>query len=276
MLTARNKSNIKMLRTAFKETSRALSATSAQIDNFIERRQKEKYAPNTINRMTGMLALSYKLAVNRKELDAHNFPRIRHLSETGNERTGFFSETQFRAPHAVLPADLADFTLFAYLSSWRKNEIATLKWGEVDKDTIRLRAENAKDRRPRTLPIAGAELIELIERRKKTRVVNGNTLSAFVFHREGNPILEFRKAWASACKKAELSGRNFHDLRRSAVVNLIDAGVPVVTAMSLSGHSTFSMFKRYGIRTEANQSNAMEAVQKYNVEQRSKVVAISQ
>jgi integrase len=163
----------------------------------------------------------------------------------------------------VLPADLADFTLFAYLSSWRKNEIATLKWGDVDKDTIRLRAEDAKDRRPRTLPIAGAELVELIERRKKTRVVNGNTLSAFVFHREGNPILEFRRAWASACKKAELSGRNFHDLRRSAVVNLIDAGVPVVTAMSLSGHSTFSMFKRYGIRTEANQSNAMEAVQNY-------------
>jgi integrase len=113
-----------------------------------------------------------------------------------------------------------------------------------------LRAENANDRPPRTLPIAGAELIELIERRKEGRLVDGSTFSGFVFHRDGKPIREFRKAWALACKKVKLEGKLFHDLWRSAVVNLIDAGVPVVTAMSLSGHTTFSMFRRYGIRTE--------------------------
>jgi integrase len=286
ILTARNKSNFKMVREAFKDSTRALSVTSAQIDHFIERRKKDKnapkerrqkgkYAPSTINRMTGMLALAYKLAVRRAEIDPKDVPHIRHLSEKGNARAGFFEEAQFRALHAALPPDLADFALFAYLSSWRKNEIATLKWSDVEKDVIHLREENAKDRCPRTLPIAGAELIDLIKRRREARLVDGSTFSGYVFHREGQPVREFRKAWASACVKANLKGRLFHDLRRSAVVNLIDAGVPVVTAMSISGHSTFAMFKRYGIRTDANQTGAMEAVQRYSEAQRAKVVAIS-
>jgi integrase len=276
ILTAKNKSNLKMAREAFKDSTRALSVTSAQIDAYIEKRIKQGYAPATTNRMTGALGLAYKLAVTRKEIDPENVPHIRHLSEKGNARKGFFDEAQFRALHAVLPSDLADFVLFAYISSWRKNEIATLKWNDVEKGVIHLREENAKDRQPRTLPIVGAELVELIKRRREARLVDGSVFSGFVFHRDGKPILEFRKAWATAAKKAGVSGKLFHDLRRSAVVNLIDSGVPVVTAMSISGHSTFSMFKRYGIRTDANQDGAMEAVQKYNEEQRKKVAPIVQ
>src|SRR5580704_6208653 len=94
ILTARNKSNFKMVREAFKDSTRALSVTSAQIDHFIERRKKDKnapkerrqkgkYAPSTINRMTGMLALAYKLAVRRAEIDPKDVPHIRHLSEKG-------------------------------------------------------------------------------------------------------------------------------------------------------------------------------------------------
>jgi integrase len=275
ILTARNKSNLKMVREAFKDSTRALSVTSASIDSFIEKRIKAKYASSTINRMTGMLALAYKLAVRRSEIDPKDVPHIRHLSEKGNARKGFFNEVEFRALHAALPPDLADFALFGYLSSWRKNEISTLKWSDIESSVIHLREENAKDRCARTLPIAGAELIALIKRRKDARVVAGRTISGYVFHRKGQPILEFRKAWAAACKKVGVK-RLFHDLRRSAVVNLIDAGVPVVTAMSISGHSTFAMFKRYGIRTDANQTGAMEAVQRYSEAQRAKVVAISQ
>jgi integrase len=275
ILTSRNKSNLKMVRESFKDATRALSVTTAQIDAYIEKRIKAKYAPASTNRMTGMLGLAYKLAVDRGDIDKADVPHIRHLPEAGNERKGFFDETQFRALHDALPSDLADFALFGYLSSWRKNEIATLKWSDIEKDLIHLRAENAKDRRARSLVIAG-ELVGLLERRQEARLVGGSTFAGYVFHRDGKPIQEFRKSWASACKKAGLKGRLFHDLRRSGVRNMVRAGVPQSIAMAVSGHSTFSMFRRYNIVDAPDLKEAMLRVEKYNEEQRNKVVAIAQ
>jgi integrase len=48
----------------------------------------------------------------------------------------------------------------------------------------------------------------------------------FVFHRHGKPILNFRKAWDATCTAADLEGPLFHDLRRTAVRNVVRAGIP--------------------------------------------------
>lgn len=146
----------------------------------------------------------------------------------------------------------------------RKSKIASLRWEDVDGDCIRLRAENAKNGKSRALPLEG-ELAELIARRRVARQfkMNGTvTLSALIFHRKGEPIREFRKAWATACKKAGVC-RLFHDLRRSAVRNMISAGVPQTIAMKISGHETPSMFQRYAIASETDLRTALRSTQQY-------------
>lgn len=72
-----------------------------------------------------------------------------------------------------------------------------------------------------------------------------------VFHRKGNPIKSFRRAWLTACKKAGVPGRIPHDFRRTAIRSLERAGVPRSTAMAMVGHRTEAIYRRYAIVDEA-------------------------
>ena len=217
-------------------------------------------------------------------------------------RQGFFAEAEFKSVMSNLPDYLKDFVRFAYLTGMRRGEIASLRWDDVGGSTIRLRAENAKNGEDRTVPVEG-ELTEIMERRRVARQVRKAdlpiTLSAWIFHRNGEPIGDFRKAWATPCVLAGLGrwvcptcagkidaehkcaacsrqwtreelkyqGRIFRDFRRTAVRDMVRAGVPETVAMSISGHKTRSMFDCYNIHDERDRREALRATQAYREQQ---------
>ena len=250
---------------------RAIEVTGEAVDKYISEllagdpeQEIPPKASATVNRSMQLLAQAYKLAIRRGRLATA--PPIRHLSEAGNARQGFFTEKEFRTLLEHMPENLKDFVLFAYLTGWRKGETASLRWEDVDGDVIRLRAENSKNREGRTVPLVG-ELAELIERRKLARRVERKKrpvlMSEYVFHRNGRRIHSIRTAWATACTFANVPGRLFHDLRRCAVRNMVRAGVPADVARSISGHKTASIFSRYNIVAEDQKRDALERTQGY-------------
>jgi integrase len=192
-----------------------------------------------------------RLAHDRQLLTS--IPKVRVLTEN-NTRQGFFERPDLEAVVAALSDYLRDFTRFAYLTGWRKGEIISLKWTDVDRDAgaIRLRPEAAKTGRGRTVMLEG-DLAELIDRRWEARLFEKDgsvRVTALVFHRDGKPVGDFKKAWATACRAAGVPDKLFHDLRRTAARNMVRAGVPERVAMAVTGHVTRSMFDRYNIVSE--------------------------
>jgi integrase len=121
------------------------------------------------------------------------------------------------------------------------SEVQSLQWSQVDLHVhvVRLEPDTTKSEDGRTFPYdALPELHEVIEaqRVERDRLRERGEICPWVFHRDGAPIRRFETAWHDACRLAGCPDRIPHDFRRTAVRNLIRAGVPGKTAMLLTGH----------------------------------------
>lgn len=121
----------------------------------------------------------------------------------------------------------------------------------------RVDAHTTKNDEGRSFPFtADLEKIvtEQLEIHEKLKAAG--TICPFVFHRNGERIGYFRSAWWNACNAAGCPDALVHDMRRSAVRTFERAGVPRSVAMSIVGHKTESIYRRYAIVDEAMQREA--------------------
>jgi integrase len=253
----------------FGEKRKMTSITTSHLRAFIAERQREektgagkvtKRAASAaeINRELATLRRAFNLAVQAGRLVSRpHFPMLKER----NVRRGFLEAAQVTAICAALPAPLRPIVKFAFATGWRtQSEVLPMEWRQVDwaGRCVRLDVGTTKNGEGRVFPftteietILTGQLAEH-ERMKKVE----KKVVPQVFHRNGKPIAHFRTAWEAACTEAGCPGKLIHDLRRSAVRTFERAGVPRSVAMSIVGHKTESIYRRYAIVDEAMQREA--------------------
>ncbi len=244
--------------TPFFEGRRAPSITTTDVRRFIVQRQEAEAANAEINRELSALKRAFNLGVQAGKL-MHK-PYIPMLKER-NVRTGFFEPEQFSMVRGLLPPPLQAVVTFAYITGWRiPSEVLALHWRQVDfaAGTVRLDAGTTKNDEGRVFPFTSDLRILLEAQREHTRAVEREKgiICPWVFHRKGVPIRDFYGAWDAACDNAGTPGRIPHDFRRTAVRNLVRAGIAERVAMTMTGHKTRSVFERYNIVSEGDLADA--------------------
>jgi integrase len=228
------------------------NVSSSAVEAYKANRLSEGKAKATINRELACLKRAYRLAEsNRPPLIRANCVPSIELYRENNVRRALLDYTDYVALLAQLPAPIDDAATFAYLTGWRRAEVLGLTWLEIDRahGLITRSTAQSKNGDPRELPLSPA-LSALIEKRWQARVVGGRSgprVCERVFHRNGEPVRDFRSAWRKAVQAIGKPGLLFHDLRRAALTNLVQAGVGEQVAMRISGHRTPSVFRRYRI-----------------------------
>ncbi len=234
------------------------SIGAADLRGFAAARLEAKAKPAEINRELAIVRRAFRLAVENEKYFGR-VPKFPMLSEANNVRTGFFDRDSFDAVRSHLPRALRPVVTFGFITGWRlQSEVMGMQWRQVDRDacSVRLDAGTTKNKRGRHLDYSQhPELVELFTeqwRQHEALKKAGGEISPYVFQRNGKRIKNLRGAWKSACVAAGVPGRQPHDLRRSAVRNLVRSGVPDSVAMKITGHATRSVFDRYDISSEAD------------------------
>ena len=229
---------------------KAHEITSADVQAFIVKRQEDRASNGEICRELATLKRMFNLALHAEKITRK--PYIPTLAED-NVRQGFFERPEFEAVLAKLPDWLQPPITFAYQTGWRlMSEILPLTWRQVDLEagTVRLEVGTTKNKGGRLvyLPLILRAVLESQWRDHIERHLD----CPYVFHRNGKRIRYPYVSWRRACKDAGLVGKIPHDFRRTAVRNMVRAGIPERVAMQLAGHKTRSVFDRYHIVSEGD------------------------
>jgi integrase len=222
---------------------------------YIEARRAEKAANGSINRELSLLQRAFMLGYESQPRKVARPLRFHRLAES-KPRTGFIEQKQYDA----LAANCSELYMrtmlcLAYSFGFRKSELLTLRVSDVDLTAGTIRLRDSKNGEPRKVALTG-DAKNLL-----AACTVGKAADGYVFTRKEKPVVDFRGTWDKITLAAGVSGLLFHDLRRSAVRNMVRAGIPEVVCMKVSGHKTRNVFDRYNITSERDLADAARKIE---------------
>jgi len=196
-------------------------------------------------------------------------------------REGFISAEALESIARHLTPDMAVAVKMLFALAWRKSEVLGLQWSEVGLETgaVHLAADRCKDGRKRDGYLDPATLALLVQHRARVTAWEKQTgvITPYVFPGPvaGQPVQDFVKSWRTATKRSGYAGTLVHDLRRSAIKDMIKSGTPEKVCMQASGHATRHVFERYHVVNDQDLRDAVARRAQFRHIQPSNVVALA-
>jgi integrase len=226
--------------------------TTQHLLGYIDRRLSNGVTPATINRELAALKRMFRLAARQTPPLVSTIPHIPRLKEH-NVRQGFFTDEEYTILRAALPDHLKVPFILAYWTGMRMGEVLMLRWEQMDlsEGLVRLEPGTTKSGRGRLIPLP-AEVCAVLGQ-WKDQTSRQYPAGLWVCHYRGERLRRIqKKLWDKICTRVGLTDKLFHDLRRTAIRNMVRRGISERIAMEISGHRTRSVFDRYDIVSEAD------------------------
>ena len=201
-------------------------------------------APGGANHVLGLLSRILNHAVVSGHLQTN--PARGVLPNPRPKLTRFLSHEEVQRLHraldhiaAVQPsrAQQADIIRLLLLTGCRKSEILTLRWQDVDGNTINLGDAKSGPRRV----FLNAPARAILERQPRPG-------STYVFpspSNSGRPFSPDLKLWRAVRREAGIEDVRLHDLRHTVASHAVLQGIPLPVVSRLLGHRRPSMTLRY-------------------------------
>jgi len=242
--------------------TKANAVSSAAIRDYMESRKGQGASNASINRELSILQSAFSMGFKETPRRVAAKLYFDRLPESKG-RQGFVEEKTYRdIAENCLELYLRAMLALGYSFGFRRGELLGLKVRDVDVAAGTLRLETSKNGEPRQVNLT-QETRELL-----AACVAGKKPEDPVFTRNGKVVSDFRGTWDKVTTTAGCPGLLFHDLRRSAVRNMIRGGIPEVVAMRISGHKTRAVFDRYNIVSERDLVDAAQKIESVSLSYR--------
>ena len=225
----------------------AKSLGTSVIRRYVQGRQKEGASAATINKELAWLRRAMNLGAHEDPPIVDRVPHFEMLP-VDNARDGMLTHEEYSRVRDLLPPYARIALVIGYYTGARKGEIVSIKCADVDLKARRIRRPGAvtKNGSPHYLPIYG-DMGPEIDMALSAASAAG---CPYLLHSDGERVHDFKKSWKTACTSTGVPDALFHDLRRTAVTNMMESGLTEREAMEISGHKTRSVFDRYHIVSE--------------------------
>ncbi len=246
-------SMLKVMRKFFKDTE-LRSITPLMIEKFRKSRLKAGNTKSTTNRYLALVKRMFNVAIQENYAEENPVHKVKLYSEKDNLRERILTEDEERKLMENCSDTLRPILIVALNTGMRRAEILNLTWSQVDVENRRIRIKKTKSGKVRFIPVNDTLFRELNTLRKK----NGQSLYLFFNSETGKPYLDMKKGFKAACRRAEIQGLRFHDLRHTFATRLVEKGADIETVRDLLGHHSITVTQRY---THSNDDRKRAAVE---------------
>lgn len=223
----------------------------------------------TINREISLLKTMFNWAEKYGKIDRNPIAKVEKFPEREDEKRKKWKilendEDAIRLIDSAIP-HLKPILIIALNTGMRKGEILSLKWKNIDFKEGLIFIEDSKAGKSRKVPM-NYNVFEALKEYPRN--------SEFVFYNSetNSHIKDVKRSFKTACNKASIKDMRFHDLRHTAASKMVNqAGVDLVTASKILGHSSIQMTVRYVHSTTKVMRQAVDGLGEIYMQIRQKV-----